>query len=61
MKDKNKQKSMTEEGVFMQIRMRKKLKDDACSLFNSMGVSASDVIRLMLTKAVKDGEIPFDF
>lgn len=44
----------------MQIKLPKKLKQDADQLFKSMGTSTSAVIRMCLTLSVAERRVPFE-
>lgn len=45
--------------VFLQIRVDTKLKARAAKVFQKMGLSTSDAIRLFLAQAVEDKAMPF--
>jgi DNA-damage-inducible protein J len=48
------------ESVPVQIKIPRKLKQDADELFKSMGTNTSAVIRMCLTLSVAERRVPFD-
>lgn len=52
-------KRISDESVPVQIKIPKKLKQDADELFRSIGTNTNDVIRMCLTISVARREIPF--
>ena len=47
------------ETVTIQVRMDPELKDNAHILYESMGISISEAIRIFLSQSVKEQRIPF--
>jgi DNA-damage-inducible protein J len=46
--------------VDVRCRIDPKTKEDAAEVFESMGLTVSDAIRLFLTRVASEGAIPFD-
>ena len=47
------------ESVTIQVRIDPELKDNAQNLYESMGISISEAIRIFLSQSVKEQRIPF--
>ena len=46
--------------AFVRARMDETLKEEAAAVLASMGLSVSDLIRIVLTKVAKEKALPFD-
>ena len=46
--------------AFVRARVDEKLKDDATAILDDIGLTVSDVVRMTLTRIVKDKALPFE-
>ena len=46
--------------AFVRARVNEKLKDDATAILDGIGLTVSDVVRMTLTRIVKDKALPFE-
>ena len=46
--------------AFVRARVDEKLKDDATAILDEIGLTVSDVVRMTLTRIVKDKALPFE-
>ena len=46
--------------AFVRARMDETLKDEATAVLAEMGLTISDLVRMVLTKVAKDKALPFD-
>ena len=46
--------------AFVRARMDETLKDEAAAVLAEMGLTISDLVRMVLTKVAKDKALPFD-
>jgi DNA-damage-inducible protein J len=46
--------------ALVQARIDKKIKKDATAILAEIGLTPSDAVRLLLTKVVKEGALPFE-
>jgi DNA-damage-inducible protein J len=46
--------------AFVRARIDEKLKADAAAVLADMGLTVSDVVRIVLTKVAKDKALPFE-
>ena len=46
--------------AFVRARVNEKLKDDATAILDGIGLTVSDVVRMTLTRIVKDKSLPFE-
>jgi DNA-damage-inducible protein J len=46
--------------ALLQTRLDEKLKRDATAILADIGLTPSDAVRLLMTKVVKEGALPFD-
>ena len=46
--------------AFVRARVDEKLKDDATAILDGIGLTVSDVVRMTLTRIVKDKALPFE-
>jgi len=44
----------------VQTRIDKAIKDEAAAVLSAMGLTVSDVVRLLLTKVAREHALPFD-
>ena len=59
-KERNRADGNKSESVTVQIKIPRKLKQDADELFKSMGTNTSAIIRMCLTLSVAERRVPFD-
>jgi len=48
------------ENAVVRSRISVEVKEQAAAVLQSMGLSVSDVVRIVLTRVAKDGALPFD-
>lgn len=46
--------------AFVRARIDERLKDEAAAVLAEMGLTVSDVVRMTLTRVVKDRALPFE-
>lgn len=46
--------------IFVRAKIDEKLKEEAAAVLEDMGLTLSDVIRIVLTKVAKDKALPFE-
>ena len=46
--------------AFVRARIDEKLKEDAASVLADMGLTVSDVVRIVLTRVAKEKALPFE-
>ena len=46
--------------AFVRARIDQGLKDEASTVLADMGLTVSDVVRIVLTKVAKEGALPFE-
>jgi DNA-damage-inducible protein J len=46
--------------VVVRARVEQEVKDEAVAVLSHMGLTVSDVVRIVLTKIAKEGALPFD-
>jgi DNA-damage-inducible protein J len=46
--------------AFVRARVNEKLKDDATAILDGIGLTVSDVVRMTLTRIVRDKALPFE-
>lgn len=46
--------------AFVRARIDEKLKEEAAAVLADMGLTVSDVVRIVLTKVAKDKALPFE-
>ncbi|MBR1444967.1 MAG: type II toxin-antitoxin system RelB/DinJ family antitoxin [Firmicutes bacterium] len=45
--------------VTLEVKMEKKLKEAAESIYNEIGISLDEAVRLFVMKSVEEGKMPF--
>lgn len=46
--------------ALVQARIREDVKEEAATVLAAMGLTVSDVVRLLLTRIAQEGALPFD-